>query len=114
MSASAKKKLRKEQEAAKLEQKQLKEKKEARQQKVGTAVFVAAIAVILVAAIAIGIITIVGTSGIVEKNTVAATVGDHQINAVEASFYYTDTITNSYNSWYNAYGENMELYMMFL
>lgn len=114
MSASAKKKLRKEQEAAKLEQKQLKEKKEARKLKAGSTVFVVVLVAILVAAIAIGAYSIITSSGVIEKNTIAATVGDHQISSLDASYYYTDTILNSYNSWVNAYGDNLELYMMFM
>ena len=114
MSASAKKKLRKEQEAAKLEQKQLNEKKEARKLKAGSTVFIVVLVAILVAAIAIGATSIITNSGVIEKNTIAATVGDHQISALDASFYYTDTVTNSYNSWVNAYGDNLELYMMFM
>ena len=98
MSASAKKKLRKEQEAAKLEQKQLKEKKEARKLKAGSTVFVVVLVAILVAAIAIGAYSIITSSGVIEKNTIAATVGDHQISSLDASYYYTDTILNSYNS----------------
>ena len=114
MSASAKKKLRKEQEAAKIQEKLLKEKKEARKQKIGTTVFTIAIIAVLVAAIAIGVVSLITTSGVIEKNTVAATVGDHKISALEASFYYNDTITSTYNNWFNMYGENMELYMMFM
>lgn len=114
MSASAKKKLRKELESAKLEEKQLKEKKEARKLKAGSTIFVVALAVILVAAIAIGVYSIVANSGIIQKNTVAATVGDHNISALDASFYYSDTVTNTYNSWVNSYGDNIELYMMFM
>ena len=114
MSASAKKKLRKELNAAKIEEKQRKEKKETRKQKTTTAIFVAVLAVVLVAAIAIGVVSGVKNSGIIEKNTIAATVGDHKISSLDFSFYYTDLISNTYNQWANEFGDNMELYMMFM
>ena len=111
MSASAKKKLRKEQNAALLTEKQLKEQKEAKKLKTYTTIFVAAIAVILVVALAITAVTFIKNSGIKEKNTVAAVVGDHEINAVEMGYYYMDTIQNNYNRWYETYGENTNMYI---
>ena len=70
MSASAKKKLRKEETAAQLTEKQLKEQKEAKKLKIYTTIFVAAIAVILVVALIIAGTTFYKNSGIKEKNTV--------------------------------------------
>lgn len=111
MSASAKKKLRKEENAAQLTEKQRKEQKEVRSLKIYTTIFVVAIVVVLVASL-----TIIGTnyyknSGIAEKNTVAAVIDDHKFNSVELSYYYTDLINSSYSSWKSSYGDSMQMYL---
>lgn len=111
MSASAKKKLRKEETAAQLTEKQLKEQKETKKLKAYTTIFIAAIAVVLVVALVIATTTFIKSSGIKEKNTVAAVIGDHEINGVEMSYYYSDSLQNNYQRWYENYGENLSLYM---
>ena len=97
MSASSKKKLRKEQEAAKLTEKQLTAQKEAKITKLYTAAFIAGMAVILVIAIVIGISQYISNSGIRENKTVAVTVGEHQLSNAELNYYYIDTINNFYS-----------------
>ena len=111
MSASAKKKLRKEENAAQLTEKQLAEQKEAKKLKLYTTIFVVAIVVVLVAGLIIAGFNFVKNSGIKEKNTVAAVIGDHEINAVEMSYYYTDTLDSNYKNWANTYGDSMTLYL---
>ena len=111
MSASAKKKLRKEETAAQLTEKQLKAQKETKKLKTYTTIFVAVIAVILVAGLIITGTTFFKNSGIKEKNTVAAVVDDYEFNSVEMSYYYVDTIESSYNEWYSSYGENTAMYV---
>ena len=111
MSASAKKKLRKEENAAQLTEKQLAEQKEAKKLKIYTTIFVVAIVLVLVAGLIIAGTSFYKNSGIKEKNTVAAVIGDHEINAVEMNYYYTDTIENNYNNWYSSYGDSLSLYM---
>ncbi len=111
MSASAKKKLRKEETAAQLTEKQLKAQKETKKLKTYTTIFVAAIAVLLVAGLIITGTTFFKNSGIKEKNTVAAVVDDYEFNSVEMSYYYVDTIESSYNEWYSSYGENTAMYV---
>ena len=111
MSASAKKKLRKEENAAQLTEKQLKEQKEVKKLNAYTTVFIAAIAVILVVALVIAVTTFIKGSGIKEKNTVAAVIGDHEINGVEMSYYYADSLQNNYQRWSETYGESLSLYM---
>lgn len=111
MSASAKKKLRKEQSAALLTEKQLKAQKEAKKLKLYTLIFVVAIAVVLVAGIAIAATNYYKNSGIAEKNTVAAVIGDHEINSVELSYYYNDLINSNHNNWHATYGENLEMFL---
>ena len=90
MSASAKKKLRKEETAVQLTEKQQKQKKEAKKLKVYTTIFVVAIVVVLIAGIIIAGTNFYKNSGIKEKNTVAAVIGDHEINSIEMGYYYSD------------------------
>jgi len=111
MSASAKKKLRKEETAAQLTEKQLKEQKESKKLKTYTTIFVAAIALALVAGLIIAGTTFYKNSGIKEKNTVAAVIGDHEINSVEMSYYYSDLINTTYNNWASQYGDSMSLFV---
>ena len=111
MSASAKKKLRKEETAAQLTEKQLKAQKEAKKLKTYTTIFVIAIAIVLVAGLVIAGTTYFKNSGIKEKNTIAAVIGDHEINSVEMSYYYSDLITSTYNEWANSYGQSMSVYL---
>lgn len=111
MSASAKKKLRKEENAAQLTEKQLNQQKEAKKLKLYTTVFVAAIAIVLVAGLVIAGTTFYKNSGIKEKNTIAAVIGDHEINSVEMSYYYADIIDTTYKNWSSSYGDAMSLYL---
>lgn len=110
MSASDKKKLRKEEKAAVLSEKQLKEKAEAKKLKATSITFVVImIAVVLVAA-SVMLFNIVNSSGIIDRNTIAAATGDHEINSVQLNYYYTDAIQNTVSSWQSAYGDNLALY----
>ena len=99
MSASSKKKLRKEQEAAKMTEKQLAAQKEAKKTSLYSTAFVVAMAVILVIAVVIGVRQTITTTGIREKNTIALTVGDHEINSVEMNYFYMDAVNNFYSNY---------------
>lgn len=99
MSASSKKKLRKEQEAAKMTEKQLAAQKEARKTSLYTAAFVAVMAVILVIAIVVGVTQTIQSSGIREKNTTALTIGSHEISNAELNYYYMDAVNNFYSNY---------------
>ena len=114
MSASAKKKLRKEESAVQLTEKQLKEQKETKKLKAYTTIFVVAIVVVLIAGIIIAGTNFYKNSGIKEKNTVAAVIGDHEINSIEMGYYYSDLINTTYNNWQSTYGESMSLYVGFM
>ena len=111
MTAAAKKKLRKEENAALLTEKQRKERKEARSLKIYTWIFVALIVVILVATLAIVGTNYYRNSGIVEKHTVAAVIDDYEFNSVEMNYYYTDLLNSSLTSWNNTYGSSMQFYL---
>lgn len=110
MSASSKKKLRKEQESAMLTEKQQQEQKERKKLKGYTIAFVALIAVIVCVAVFSLVSGVVNRSGILQKNTVAASVGDHELNTVEFSYYYTNVVNNTFSQWNSASNNNLELY----
>ena len=94
MSASSKKKLRKEQNVQAMTERQRKEQAEAKKTKIATIAFITVIAVILVAFVATQAVKFWQRNGFTEKNTVAVTVGDHEINAVTMSYYYNNTMNN--------------------
>ena len=100
MSASSKKKLRAEENAAKLTEKQLSERKEARKLRIYTIAFGVVLAVMIVAFIWVGISQTITNAGVREKKTVALTVGEHKINSVEMNYFYIDSI----NKFYSQYG----------
>lgn len=99
MSASSKKKLRKEQEAVKLTEKQLTAQKEAKKTNLYTIAFVAVLAVLLVVAIWVGISQTIANSGVRERNTTALTVGDHKISNAELSYFYISAVNNFYSQY---------------
>ncbi len=111
MSASSKKKLRKELEAQKLTEKQQQAQKESKKLKATTIAFVAILLAIVVAFAVILTINTIKTSGVIEKNTVAATVGEHELNSIEFNYYYNDLVSNTYNEWTQGYGESLSAYM---
>ena len=102
MSASSKKKLRNEQQTAKMTEKQVAEQKEAKKLTLYTTIFVVVLAVMVVFAIAIGVTRSITNSGVHERNTVALTVGDHKISNAELNYFYMSAI-NSFNSNYGSY-----------
>ena len=106
MSASSKKKLRKEQAAAQMTEKQLAEQKEAKKLKLYTTIFVAVLAVMVVIAIFVGVTNFITGSGTREKNTVAVTAGQHEISNAELNYYYIDAI----NNYYGNYGEYIAMF----
>ena len=97
MSASSKKKLRKEQEAAVLTERQKAALKEAKQTKMMTTAFVIGMVVILVIAISVGISQFISSSGIRERNTVALTVDGHELSNAELNYYFVDSVNNFYS-----------------
>lgn len=111
MSASNKKKLRKELNAQKLTEKQQQAQKEAKKLKITTIGFVALLVAIVLAFAVIITVNGIKTSGVIEKNTVAATVGGHELNSIEFNYYYNDAVSNTYNSWSESYGDYMSTYL---
>lgn len=114
MSASSKKKLRKEQNAAALTEKQLNERKEAKKQKISTLIFVIMMAIVLFVGLTVMVIRGIEGSAFINKHTTALTVGDHKLNSVVMNYYYTDTVNSSYTEWTNMYGDSTAAYLSML
>lgn len=114
MSASNKKKLRKEQNAAQLTEKQLNEQKEAKKLKTYSLTFVAVMALVLVIAIVTASVTAYNNSGIRERNTDALTVGNHTLTNAELNYFYIDVIRETYNNWYSQYGDYTDMYVSWI
>lgn len=111
MSASSKKKIRKEQNAEMLTERQLKEQAEAKSLKRLTVVFSVVMIAIVAAFLITNLVGGVNRSGVIEKNTVAATIGEHELNTVVMNYYFYSAVTNEYNSAANLYGDYAENYL---
>ena len=107
MSASSKKKIRKEQATAQLTERQRKERKEAKKLKIYSIVFTVIIAVILATALTVMTAKGIENSGMINKFTTALTIGEHKVNTVEMNYYYLDAVTQTYNQWESIYGESI-------
>ncbi len=114
MSASSKKKLRKEQNAAALTEKQRAEQKEAKKLKAYTLSFVAIMLAVVIVAVSVITATGINRSGIFQKNTIAAIVNGQEINTVEMTYYLKDAISSTYSEWYNYYGDYTNTYVSWL
>ena len=111
MSASDKKKLRKEQASAILSEKQIHAQKEAKKLKIYTLAFVIVMIAIVVITAAALIVRAVDNSGILLKNTIAASVDDYELNTIELNYYYNDAINEFYNELYSQYNEYTDSYL---
>lgn len=105
MSASKKKKLRSEN-TEKLTERQLAEQKEAKKIKLYSIAFAVVMAALVIVAVVVGINRSIQASGIHEKKTVAATVGEHQISNAELNYYFVDYVTN----YANTYGSYLSMF----
>ena len=108
MSASDKKKLRKEQKAAALTEKQLKEQKEAKKLKAYTLTFV--VVMLLVVAIVVGVALRSPVNSVINQKTHAITFGEHKLTTADFSYYYVDTINEYYNDIYSQYSQTLGTY----
>ena len=108
MSASKKKQLRSEG-AEKLTERQILEQKEAKKVKLYSIGFVVVLVALIAVAVWAGVSRSVTASGVHERNTIAATVGDHQLSNAELNYYYIDYInnySNNYGSYLSLFGLN--------
>ena len=100
MSASSKKKLRKEQKVAAATEKQKAAKKEATKLKIYTATFW--IALVLCVCLVAGLALKAPITTLAKKVTTALVVGDHKLTNVDLSYFYIDSI-NEYCNQYSQY-----------
>lgn len=108
MSASDKKKLRKELNAAAMTERQKKEQKEAKKLKAYTVTFV--VIMVLVVAIVLGVALRSPVTGLINRSTKAITVGTHNVTTVELNYHYMDTIQAFCNQ-YSDYGDYASIYL---
>ena len=115
MSASNKKKLRKELNAAAMTEKQLKEQQEAKKLKAYTLTF--AVVMVLVVAIVIGVVVSPLIEGAIRSNSHAVTIGEHELTAADLTYFYIDSITEHqnevYNQYYNTFGNYWSMMLGF-
>lgn len=111
MSASTKKKLRKEQNAEQLTEKQLAEQKEAKKLKGYTTVFTVVVVAVICLAVGIMAVTAFNNSGIRQRNTEALVIGEHTLNSAELGYYYIDTVNEYVNAMTEQYGDYASMYM---
>ena len=98
MSASSKKKLRKEQNAAHMTKKQQAAKKEAKKLMAYTVTFWTVLA--LCVALVLGIVLEAPINKAIDRMATAVKVGDHKVSTTELTYFYIDGI----NNWYSQYG----------
>ena len=98
MSASNRKKIRKEQAMAYMSERQRKEAEEQKKMKRYTLTFWVVLA--LCVCIVLSTVVSVPVTSMLTRNTDAVTVGSHTLSAVELNYFYMDAI----NEWYNNYG----------
>ena len=103
MSASNKKKLRKEEHEAKLTERQLAEQNEAKKLKISTNVFVVAISLILVIGVVMMGYNWFASTGLRERWTTAAEIGGQKLTVAELNYYYIDMMNELSQDWYSMY-----------
>lgn len=108
MSASDKKKLRKEQNSLALTERQKQEKKEAKKLKIYTGTFI--VLMILVVAIVLGVTLKTPVTSLISNTTKAMTVGNHKVSSTELNYHYIDSISDFINQ-FSDYGEYAAVYM---
>ncbi len=115
MSASSKKKLRKEQNAAAMTEKQQNAAKEAKKLKAYTLTFI--IVMVLVVATVLGVALRTPIAGAIDRNTHAVTIGNHKLSTTDLSYFYVDAIdtyyTDIYNQYYSSYGSYWSMFVPF-
>ena len=105
MSASSKKKLRKEQNMASMTEKQLAAQKEAKKLKVYTASFW--IVLVLCVSLVAGLALREPAKGMAARVVTAAVVGGEKISNVELNYFYIDAI----NNYCNQYGDYLQYFL---
>ena len=98
MSASNQKKIRKQEREVYRSERERQEALEAQKLKKQTIAFVLVIALCL--SIFLGSFLVSPIKNVIYKNTVAVTVGDHELTSVDVNYFYIDAINNYLNQYY--------------
>ena len=108
MSASDKKRLRKEQKEAALTEKQCQAKKEAKSLKIYTAVFV--VVMVLIEAIIAGVTLKTPIESQINQNTKAVQIGERKLTSAMMNYYYMDSIRDFYSQ-FSGFGDYQDMYL---
>ena len=111
MSASNKKKMRKEQNASAMTEKQQAANIEAKKLRRMTISFVVVIALIFGAFAYITVNGILTKNAVFEKNTIVANVDGHDLNLIDFTYYYVDAVESFYANVYDTYSTSTDLYL---
>ncbi len=115
MSASNKKKLRKEQQSAALTEKQRKQQKEDKSLKAYTITF--EVDMVHVIAIVLGIALKTPVEGAILRGSKAVSIGDRTLSTTELSYFYVDVINEYYSYYYSqlysTYGSYWSIFLPF-
>ena len=111
MSASSKKKMRKEQNASAMTEKQQAANIEAKKLRRMTISFIVVIALIFGAFAYITVDGILTKNAVFEKSTIIANVDGHDLNLIDFTYYYVDAVESFYNNVYQTYSTSTELYL---
>lgn len=93
-----------------LTEKQQKEQAEAKKLKAISVTFVVIMLVVALTAASILVIRAVNNSGVIDRNTVAAITGEHELNSVQMNYYFNDYVRSTYEDWHSTYGESITMY----
>ena len=101
MSASSKKKLRNAEQLSQLTERQQAEQKEAKKLKIFSIAMVAVVVAMMVFAVYIVASKAITKAnlGKAERETIAVTVGDHEISAAEFNCFFVDAVSNFYSNY---------------
>ncbi len=106
MSASSKKKLRKEQEEKLLTEKQLQEKKEARNLKIASTAFIVVMVLVVGFFLISSVLNWWNSNGFTDRLSTSLKVNNEKVSVAEMNYYYMDTISQYYNTYYEYAGSN--------
>ncbi len=109
MSASNKKKMRKEHFASAMTEKQQAANKEAKKLRTMTISFIVVIALILGAFAYITVDGVLTKLAVYENNTIIANIDGNDLNMIDFTYYYIDAVESYYNNVYETYTTSTEL-----
>ena len=97
--------------AAQLTEKQRQAQAEAKKLRNISLAFTAIMLVVALTAISILAARAVNNSGIIDRNTIAAVAGEHELNSVQVNYYFNDFVRNQYQQWQSSFGTSANTYI---